>query len=292
MGGFKFLSVVMQMSNYSKASKKVNKFWLDQFIYPGFTDLLTNKMERDCKVYVGNLPADVRENEVDDLFYKYGRIRNVTLKSKYEAAFAFVEFDDPIDAQDAVDGRDGYKFDGYKLRVEFTRGNRREGGGGDFQSRRGASRPQQQQNSYSYRHNAPASRRTEHAVSITGLPASGSWQDLKDHMRKAGDVCYADVNRDGTGVVEFLHREGMKNAIKDLDDTKFRSHEGESAYIRVRARFESPRHSHSRSRSYNTRSPLSPRRSRSPAQVREAEDSYKKRERSYSRSPVRERSPY
>merc|ERR1739838_832611 len=256
MGGFKFLSVVMQMSNYSKASKKVNKFWLDQFIYPGFTDLLTNKMERDCKVYVGNLPADVRENEVDDLFYKYGRIRNVTLKSKYEAAFAFVEFDDPRDAQDAVDGRDGYKFDGYKLRVEFTRGNRREGGGGggDFQSRRGPSRPQQQQNSYSYRHNAPASRRTEHAVSITGLPASGSWQDLKD--------------------------------------TKFRSHEGESAYIRVRARFESPRHSHSRSRSYNTRSPLSPRRSRSPAQVREAEDSYKKRERSYSRSPVRERSPY
>ena len=39
---------------------------------------------------------------------------------------------------------------------------------------------------------------------ITGLPPTGSWQDLKDHMRDAGDVCFADVYKDGTGAVEFL----------------------------------------------------------------------------------------
>ena len=44
-------------------------------------------------------------------------------------------------------------------------------------------------------------------------------------MREAGDVCYADVYRDGTGVVEFLRAEDMKYAVKQLDDTKFRSHE-------------------------------------------------------------------
>lgn len=60
---------------------------------------------------------------------------------------------------------------------------------------------------------------------ITGLPPSGSWQDLKDHMREAGDVCYADVYKDGTGVVEFLRYEDMKNSIRKLDDSKFRSHE-------------------------------------------------------------------
>ena len=60
---------------------------------------------------------------------------------------------------------------------------------------------------------------------LLGLPPTGSWQDLKDHMREAGDVCYADVNRDGTGVVEFMNRDDMKFAIKNLDDTKFRSHE-------------------------------------------------------------------
>lgn len=58
-----------------------------------------------------------------------------------------------------------------------------------------------------------------------GLPPTGSWQDLKDHMREAGDVCYADVYKDGTGVVEFLRYEDMKYAVKKLDDSKFRSHE-------------------------------------------------------------------
>ena len=58
-----------------------------------------------------------------------------------------------------------------------------------------------------------------------GLPASGSWQDLKDHMREAGDVCYADVTKDGRGVVEFLHYDDMKYAVRKLDNSKFRSHE-------------------------------------------------------------------
>lgn len=64
-----------------------------------------------------------------------------------------------------------------------------------------------------------------HTLSVAGLPQSGSWQDLKDHMREAGDVCYADVFRDGTGVVEFVRKEDMTYAVRKLDNTKFRSHE-------------------------------------------------------------------
>lgn len=60
---------------------------------------------------------------------------------------------------------------------------------------------------------------------MLGLPPSGSWQDLKDHMREAGDVCFADAFKDGSGVVEFLRYEDMKYAIKKLDDSRFRSHE-------------------------------------------------------------------
>lgn len=60
---------------------------------------------------------------------------------------------------------------------------------------------------------------------LLGLPPSGSWQDLKDHMREAGDVCFADAFKDGSGVVEFLRYEDMKYAIKKLDDSRFRSHE-------------------------------------------------------------------
>ena len=63
------------------------------------------------------------------------------------------------------------------------------------------------------------------ALIMAGLPPTGSWQDLKDHMREAGDICYADVFHDGTGVVEFVRYEDMKYAVKKLDDTKFKSHE-------------------------------------------------------------------
>lgn len=44
-------------------------------------------------------------------------------------------------------------------------------------------------------------------------------------MREAGDVCYADVYKDGTGVVEYLRAEDMKYAVRKLNGSKFRSHE-------------------------------------------------------------------
>lgn len=195
----------------------------------------------DTRIYVGNLPQDVRTKDIEDIFYKYGKIRYVDLKNRKGPPFAFVEFDDPRDAEDAIDGRDGYNFDGYKLRVEFQKGSRgRNGpGGSDRNSNR----------------NGPP-RRTDYRCTITGIPASGSWQDLKDHMREAGNVSFADVYKDGTGVVEFTQYEDMKWAIKNLDDTKFRSHEGETAYIRVKqdlgkrgGRSVSKSNSRSRSRS-------------------------------------------
>ena len=62
-------------------------------------------------------------------------------------------------------------------------------------------------------------------VLVSNLPTSGSWQDLKDHFREAGDVIFADVYKDGTGSVEFARMEHMKRALRDLDDSKFKSHE-------------------------------------------------------------------
>jgi hypothetical protein len=44
-------------------------------------------------------------------------------------------------------------------------------------------------------------------------------------MREAGDVCFADVQHDGEGVVEFLRREDMEYALRCLDRTEFRSHQ-------------------------------------------------------------------
>lgn len=130
------------------------------------------------------------------------------------------------DADDAVKARDGYDYDGYRLRVEFPRGggpgsyrgSRNDGGGGG--SGRGG-----RDGAGGRGGRGPPTKRSQYRVMVTGLPPSGSWQDLKDHMREAGDVCFADTYKDGTGVVEFLRHEDMKYAIKKLDDSRFRSHE-------------------------------------------------------------------
>jgi len=141
------------------------------------------------------------------------------------APFAFIEFSDERDAQEAIKGRDGYNFNGYRLRVEIPfaarggppRGRGGPGGGGGGGRGRGG-----------------APRRGEHRVIVNGLPPSGSWQDLKDHMRDAGECVYADVFRDGTGVVEFSRREDVDYALKFFDGSKFRSHEGEVSRLSLR----------------------------------------------------------
>jgi len=76
------------------------------------------------RIYVGNLPTDIKESELDDLFYKYGRIKDIDIKNPLRPpAFAFVTFEDSRDAEDAVRGRDGYNFDGNRLRCEISKGS-------------------------------------------------------------------------------------------------------------------------------------------------------------------------
>ncbi|PKI51495.1 hypothetical protein CRG98_028055 [Punica granatum] len=255
-------------------------------------------------IYVGNLPGDIRMREVEDLFYKYGTIVDIDLKvPPRPPGYAFVEFEDPRDAEDAIRGRDGCKFDGYRLRVELAHGGRGYSSSdryGSYSS--GSSR-------------SGASRHSDYRVLVTGLPSSASWQDLKDHMRRAGDVCFSEVfrDRDGvSGIVDYTNYDDMKYAIRKLDDSLFRN-AFSRAYIRVReydsrrsysrSPSRSPYYSRSRSpsysRSYSNRSrSKSPRRKysgRSPSvspvrsvSSRSRSGSYP---RSYSRSPSRSRSP-
>jgi len=48
----------------------------------------------DCRLYIGNLPPDVRERDIEDLFDRYGNITRVDLKNKRGAPFAFIEYED------------------------------------------------------------------------------------------------------------------------------------------------------------------------------------------------------
>ncbi|KAL8545527.1 hypothetical protein ACS0TY_005616 [Phlomoides rotata] len=230
-------------------------------------------------IYVGNLPGDIRESEVEDLFYKYGPIVDIDLKiPPRPPGYAFVEFEDSRDAEDAIRGRDGYNFDGSRLRVELAHGGRGSSSYDRYSSySSGSSR-------------GGASRRSDYRVLVTGLPSSASWQDLKDHMRRAGDVCFSQVYRDRDGmrgIVDYTNHDDMKYAIRKLDDSLFRN-QYSRAYIRVeeydrrRSYSRSPSRSpYSRSRSIS-RSPVDSDRSRSvsPRMERSRRSSSRSRSRS------------
>lgn len=92
---------------------------------------------------------------------------------------------------------------------------------------------------------APRPRRTVHRMTISGLPAETSWQDLKDFARVAGlDVVFSEVGRDrdanglGKGYVmhgceqflanvshsfvEYETAQDLITAVEKLDNSDFK----------------------------------------------------------------------
>ncbi|KAG7177831.1 RNA-binding protein 1-like [Homarus americanus] len=82
------------------------------------------RMRMDCKVYVGNLGNNAAKHELESAFTKYGPLVNVWV-ARNPPGFAFVEFEDPRDAEDAVRALDGTRLCGVRVRVEMSTGRSR-----------------------------------------------------------------------------------------------------------------------------------------------------------------------
>ncbi|KAI9496948.1 hypothetical protein BDB00DRAFT_806133 [Zychaea mexicana] len=208
------------------------------------------------RVYIGRLARDARERDLERLFKSYGDIREINIKTGY----GFVEFRDSRDAEDVVYDFHGKEFLGERIIVELARGTRRgrDGGGGRGHNDR---------------------KRSSYRLIVENIPSGTSWQDLKDMMRKAGEVTFADVirSRPGEGVVEFAHSSDMKYALKSLNDSELNG--ARVSLYEDTGRRSSRRRSRSDSRSRSPRR-RSSRRSRSRSLT-------PSRSRSRSRSPRR-----
>ncbi|CAI0438671.1 unnamed protein product, partial [Linum tenue] len=91
-------------------------------------------IDKMSRVYVGNLDPRVSERDLEDEFRKFGVIRSVWV-ARRPPGYAFIDFDDKRDAQDAIhelDGKNGW-------RVEMSH-NSRGGGGGRGEGGRGGGR--------------------------------------------------------------------------------------------------------------------------------------------------------
>ncbi|CAH8832835.1 unnamed protein product [Trichobilharzia szidati] len=216
------------------------------------------------RVYVGRIPPRCTERDIERFFKGYGRLRDIVLKNGY----GFVEFDNEKDADDAVYDLHGRDLRGERLIVEHARlppgtrgGSRRAGGGGGGGGGGGSGRDR--------RYGPPT--RTEYRVIVENLSSRVSWQDLKDLMRKAGEVTYADAHKSAKndGIVEFAAYADMKEAIEKFD--------GYELYGRRLRVYEDRPGQRSRSGSYRSRSD-----SRRHSHRSRSRDSYRRRE---SRSP-------
>ncbi|XP_077582900.1 serine/arginine-rich splicing factor 3a [Stigmatopora nigra] len=78
----------------------------------------------DCKVYVGNLGNNGNKAELESAFGYFGPLRSVWV-ARNPPGFAFVEFEDPRDASDAVRELDGRNMCGCRVRVELSTGEKR-----------------------------------------------------------------------------------------------------------------------------------------------------------------------
>ena len=118
--------------------------------------------------------------------------------------FAFVEFSDDRDAQDAVRELHGRDIFGRRIRVEFAK----------------APRDRERTQEIRQRTSNPDCR-----VLVSGLTVDTSWQDLKDLGREAGNVTFADVTKAGdtrVGLLEFETKDMAQAAIRKLDGAKLK----------------------------------------------------------------------
>lgn len=91
--------------------------------------------DRGARVYVGGLAESVKKEDLEGEFEKYGKLNSVWVAFN-PPGFAFIEFNNQIDAETACDNLNGTDFRGSKLRVELARGRRR----GGFRGGRGGPR--------------------------------------------------------------------------------------------------------------------------------------------------------
>lgn len=91
------------------------------------------------KLYVGNLPFQTEESELQDLFSRVGTVRSVTVMrdraTGQARGFAFVEMNTDEEAQKAIAELNEYQLGGRSLAVNEARPQAARPGGGGFGGR-------------------------------------------------------------------------------------------------------------------------------------------------------------
>lgn len=189
------------------------------------------------RVYVGNLAWEVSWQDLKDHAKEAGldvSIANVMSTADGRSkGCGIVEFHTVADAQQAVLLLNDTELRGRQIFVREDREEQKRGGaaavgggsGGASSTTGGAGGGGAASGGQLYPSDEQAKGRR---VYVGNLSWDVAWQDLKDHMREAGEVVHAEVIREhtgrskGCGIVEFASEEDAQNAITTLTDTELK----------------------------------------------------------------------
>ena len=105
-------------------------------------DLQSNRSKMDNKLYVGNLPYTMRDDDLQQHFARFGEVISAKVMVDRDTGrskgFAFVEMRSADEVQAAIRGMNGQSFDGRALVVNEARPREERPGG--FGGGRGGSR--------------------------------------------------------------------------------------------------------------------------------------------------------
>jgi len=86
----------------------------------------------NCSLYIRNVPDGARPEELKTMFNKYGYVSDVYIPQDYHTrrprGFAYIQFDDPRDAEDALYNLNRVRYCGVELDIEFARSDRKSPG--------------------------------------------------------------------------------------------------------------------------------------------------------------------
>lgn len=178
--------------------------------------------KQGCRVYFGNLSFETTWQQLKDYIRSNTNVGNTILRadimthadSKKSKGYGIVEFASPKAAQEACRTLNDTEFQGRNIAVREDRAN------ADAADGRSGARDAHAQ------HNEKMC-----SVFVGNLSFRTSWQDLKDHMRQAGNVDRATViqgpdgRSKGCGIVVFQHPKDAKRAIATLQGSMLHERE-------------------------------------------------------------------
>lgn len=181
--------------------------------HQGNSMMSTDPESQSRRVYVGNLSWDVTWSDLKDHMRTAGDVRRADVICEHNGrskGCGIVEFETENGAQQAIETLNHTELRG---RTIFVREDR-EGSGSEG---KGGNRP---------RHDGAPNHTSNNSVYVWNLSYDVSWQDLKDHMRKAGNVDQATIltGSDGStsigcGIVVYQSARDAARAIRELQES-------------------------------------------------------------------------